>query len=377
MVSLFPLRSGIRPVFVTAKQLAAVLPRVQLVDARYSLLDPIHYGRAKFAESHAARSVFAELETPYFCGPTHSTTARHPLPEAGNFIDWCARHRIGTAPPAVSLTPVCYDDQGGGLAATRVWWMLHDLGIEAYVLDGGWGAYLAAGLPIESGASTLPPPAPRETLSQWIGKTAWQGVVPDAAVLDPANLVVDGRTADRFGSTVRPFGLDTLPGRLPNSANAPWNANLFPSNGKPAPPPPTPLPAGVFNQLKPEDTLRAQMKAAYGGRPLSETVFMCASGVTACMNVAVSTHLGFGTPRLYPGSWSELTGNQRDVIFKRALEANGGMLVETVKANLMGKPFDAQLDDVTINGRKLLAPIALDRLPALVKAVVSTLKTDE
>jgi thiosulfate/3-mercaptopyruvate sulfurtransferase len=32
------------------------------------------------------------------------------------------------------------------MGAARLWWMLDALGVEAYVLDGGFQAYLAAGL---------------------------------------------------------------------------------------------------------------------------------------------------------------------------------------------------------------------------------------
>jgi thiosulfate/3-mercaptopyruvate sulfurtransferase len=54
---------------------------------------------------------------------------------------------------------VCYDSQGG-LMATRVWWVLWHYGHEhAAVLNGGWQAWDAAGLPTAA-VGEWPAPAP-------------------------------------------------------------------------------------------------------------------------------------------------------------------------------------------------------------------------
>lgn len=52
---------------------------------------------------------------------------------------------------------ICYDSQGG-LLATRVWWALWYHGHEhATVLNGGWNAWLAAGLPTSTEWATPTP----------------------------------------------------------------------------------------------------------------------------------------------------------------------------------------------------------------------------
>ena len=54
-------------------------------------------------------------------------------------------------------TLVAYDDRGGAMAA-RLWWLLRWLGHERVaVLDGGWPAWLAAGLPLRGGPETRAP----------------------------------------------------------------------------------------------------------------------------------------------------------------------------------------------------------------------------
>jgi thiosulfate/3-mercaptopyruvate sulfurtransferase len=52
-----------------------------------------------------------------------------------------------------------------------------------------------------------------------------------------------------------------------------------------------------------------------GIRDAEHVVFYCGSGVTAAHNVLAFAHAGKGTPRLYPGSWSEwITDPSRPVV---------------------------------------------------------------
>jgi thiosulfate/3-mercaptopyruvate sulfurtransferase len=42
-----------------------------------------------------------------------------------------------------------------------------------------------------------------------------------------------------------------------------------------------------------------------------DVVSYCGSGVTACHNLLVIEHAGLGTGRLYPGSWSQWSHDER------------------------------------------------------------------
>ena len=65
---------------------------------------------------------------------------------------------------------MAYDDVGGWVAS-RLWWMLDDLGHAAVqVLDGGLAAWTAAGHPLTTDVPDLPPATLRL-------RDAWTGVV--------------------------------------------------------------------------------------------------------------------------------------------------------------------------------------------------------
>jgi thiosulfate/3-mercaptopyruvate sulfurtransferase len=299
-------------VFISTEQLKGVLGRVQLLDVRYSLVAPLTHGAEQHAKHRPVGSIFIDVEK-HLCGATHGTTARHPLPEASTFGATMASLGVGAAPC------VCFDDTAGGLAAGRCWWMLDNLGIEAYMLDGGWQAYAAAGLPVETDSPSVAAPA----LAAWPGRTAWSGTVTHADLAGAPRLL-DARTADRYGSTVRGLALDPLAGHVPGAVNRPWVQNVEPVPG---------APAGT-NRLKPVPVLKAEMEAALGGVRAEDAVFMCASGVTTCMNLAVTRHVGLGAGRIYPGSWSEYCGLRRSEVLAAQMAA-------THRAVAMRKPIMA------------------------------------
>ena len=77
---------------------------------------------------------------------------RHPLPDPVAFAA-----RLGALGIGTNDTVVAYDDMGGGYAA-RLWWMLDDLGHrDVHLLDGGIGAWTAAGLPLTTDVPSWPP----------------------------------------------------------------------------------------------------------------------------------------------------------------------------------------------------------------------------
>lgn len=174
---------------------------------------------------------------------------RHPLPGADRFAAAASRAGIGEG-----VFVVAYGSMGG---AERLWWLLRHFGHDdCAVLIGGigtWGGELSRG---EEGVE----PAtftPRERSGD---------TIEAEEILDRNELVVvDARLAPRWRGEPNP--IDTVPGRIPGSLNAPWNE---------------PVP-----DLPPGDV------AAY-----------CGSGVTSSVLVH-RLWLAGRDARLYPGSWSQ------------------------------------------------------------------------
>lgn len=266
---------------ISAPQLAARITAGQavlVVDCRADLANPAS-AHARYLQGHIPGALFADLEHD-LSDLRKPGLGRHPLPDAADFNallqrwGWTPQHLV-----------VAYDDVGGGLAAARLWWMMRTSGHDrAMVLDGGIGAWQAAGLPLEAGE---PAPASPGVADGW----AWQ---PDAS-LDAAQLqagledgivlLLDARAAPRFLGQVEP--LDPVAGHVPGAVNRPADANLTDD--------------GTF---KPAALLREEFTLLLGGRQPHQVVHMCGSGVTACQNLLAMEHAGLHGSRLFAPSWS-------------------------------------------------------------------------
>jgi thiosulfate/3-mercaptopyruvate sulfurtransferase len=100
-------------------------------------------------------------------------------------------------------------------------------------------------------------------------------------------LILDARNEERFRGEKET--LDPVGGHIPGAVNRFYADNLDD--------------AGCF--FKPVEELRAEYTALLAGRPASEVVQQCGSGVTACHNLLAMELAGFSGSKLYPGSWSE------------------------------------------------------------------------
>lgn len=324
-------------VFLTASELATVLPKVSLFDVRSSLTD-FSYGRNEFVKKRAANSFFVDLEGPTISDAAvkKATGARHPVIPMQNFIAIAESTGMGRKPA------VCYDDWGSALAA-RLWWQLTSIGCEAYLVDGGIHAYFAnKDLPVESGPEGLEKkfvdePFPSGTSYYFLankGKTAWPRTVPidfidafngpaPSALKNGGIVLTDARAPDRFDSAARPSnaGPDPLAYHIPDAVNLPFPANLT----KPQADPET--------RLKPVEELQAKFKKFFADNkienPAEQQVNSCGSGVTASFNLAVMTHVGAceydvnSFPRTYVGSWSEYSSLRRDRVMKELIAKQG------------------------------------------------------
>ena len=178
-------------------------PDLRIVDVRATLTDH-DAGRKLYGENHLPGAVFLSLEDD-LSGPKGAKGGRHPLPDMFTFASTLQTHGIGDGAKVV-----VYDDSGGMFAA-RLWWLLRYAGFDdARVLDGGYSAWTAAGLPV---TQALPSAEPRPlTLHLRPHLTATMNEVL-AKLGDSRVKLFDARSSERYRGESEP--LDNKAGHIP------------------------------------------------------------------------------------------------------------------------------------------------------------------
>ncbi|MFJ5545937.1 sulfurtransferase [Micromonospora chalcea] len=243
-----------------------------LLDVRWRLAGPP--GREDYAAGHLPGAVFVDLDTE-LCGPP-GAAGRHPLP------DPAALQAALRAAGVRAGQPVVVYDGGDGMSAARAWWTLRWAGHrQVRVLHGGYPAWTAAGLPVDTG---VPAPAPGDV-------TVAPGALP---VLDAARaarlaaaepgVLLDVRATPRYRGEHEP--VDPVAGHVPGAVNLP--APEYVTQGR----------------FPDTDALRERFAAA-GVDADAPVGAYCGSGVTAAQAVLALHLAGRPDAALYVGSWSE------------------------------------------------------------------------
>ena len=242
---------------------------LRVADTRWYLGEPDR-GRGAYRAAHVPGAVYADLEH-HLSAPAGA--GRHPLPDPPDFSAAMGRIGIGA-----EHFVVAYDDRGGAVAA-RLWWMLRAQGHEhVAVLDGGWTAWQAAGMPESDVVPRHPPP------DRALAAVPWAGIVDRDEVRGALGTVtlIDARAGERYRGETEP--VDPVAGHIPTALNLPADENL----------------AADGRFLDPE-VLRARFSDLADGAVVS----YCGSGVTACHNLLALDVAGIAGGLLYPGSWSD------------------------------------------------------------------------
>ena len=245
-----------------------------VVDCRADLLD-YEWGLRQYQAGHIPGAVHASLATD-LSGPASPTTGRHPLPSPQQFAATLARWGVTPASRVIAY------DQGPGPYAARLWWLLRAVGhADVQVLDGGWAAWTAAALPLQTAID--------ERTASVVAAREFAGWVDADTVLAGLRAgsvrVVDARGADRYAGQNET--IDPIAGHIPGAVNQPFTSNLTPDG-----------------RFKPPHLLREQWLARLDATAPTQLIASCGSGITACHNLLALSQAGLEGGRLYAGSWS-------------------------------------------------------------------------
>ncbi|MFJ6141421.1 sulfurtransferase [Kitasatospora sp. NPDC092286] len=243
-----------------------------LLDVRWQLGGPP--GIEDYTLGHLPGAHFVALDQDLAApaGPP-GRGGRHPLPDPEEF--GAALRRSGVS----AGRPVVVYDGATSLAAARAWWLLRWAGHpEVRVLDGGFAAWQAAGLPV-----TAEVPEPAEGDFKPV-----PGQLPTvdgdgAAALARTGLLLDARAGERYRGESEP--IDPRAGHIPGALSAPTTENVGPDG-----------------RFRPAAELAERFRALGAGE--RETAVYCGSGVTAAHQILALAVAGLPAA-LYPGSWSE------------------------------------------------------------------------
>lgn len=216
---------------------------------------------------------------------------RHPLPSFEKFSEVLSK--LGIQP---SSHVVIYDDKNGSNAAARFWWMLRAIDHEkVQVVNGGLQAAIKAGFPVSSEIEIFEPAEKYPVSALNLDLADIEAV--EKARNNNENRVIDVRDKNRFDGLTEP--LDLIAGHIPGAINVPFSENLDEN--------------GFYHSA---EILHQKYSQILGDVKPENTILHCGSGVTACHTLLAMDYAGIRIPKLYVGSWSEWSRNDRPMATK-------------------------------------------------------------
>ncbi|MGM7722253.1 sulfurtransferase [Metabacillus sp. Hm71] len=263
---------------VSTEWLAAEIEKMNeklvIVDTRFNLINP-EEGYNQYREGHIPGAVYADLEK-HLSAPIDQHGGRHPLPD----VDLLAKC-LGEIGIDNDSQVIIYDDQGG-MIASRLWWLLHYIGVSnVAILDGGWKKWTSENNSISTG---VPNPSVK-TLHPRVNPE-WKWVDHDEVkekLHHSDTILIDSRENPRYLGEFEP--IDPVAGHIPGARNYFWKDVLNEE--------------GSFKK-------RDELIAHFSDVPLKkEVIVYCGSGVSACPNILALKEAGYANVKLYAGSWSD------------------------------------------------------------------------
>jgi thiosulfate/3-mercaptopyruvate sulfurtransferase len=243
-----------------------------------------------YQQSHLQGALFVDVNTQLAdIKEDVSIGGRHPLPTVEQFSKTLTD--LGITPETWVLV---YDDKNGANAAARFWWMLRSIGHQkVQVLSGGIQAAIESGFPTSS-AVEVPTQVESYPVQHWQWPTIdLQGM--DAMIQKDHFVIIDVREPQRYRGETEP--IDLVAGHIPGSTNIPFTANLDTE--------------GFFLS---SEALKMKYEKAFENTSPKNRVVHCGSGVTACHTLLALAVADLPMPKLFVGSWSEWSRNNREIV---------------------------------------------------------------
>jgi thiosulfate/3-mercaptopyruvate sulfurtransferase len=248
-----------------------------LIDVRWRPDGPP--GIDRYRSGHLPGAVYVDLDA-QLAGPPGSG-GRHPLPAAADF-----EADMRAAGVRARGSVVVYDDADATIAA-RAWWLLRYFGYERVrVLDGGFGAWQAAGEPVSTEDVAADP-------GDFAAEPGHLPVLDAAAAAEVARsgILLDARAPARYRGETEP--IDPVAGHIPGALSAPTAENV--DSG------------GLFRSVAELQARFADLGIDAGSSDVGGDSHVvgayCGSGVTAAHEVLALELAGIPAA-LYVGSWS-------------------------------------------------------------------------
>ncbi|MCF8325828.1 MAG: sulfurtransferase [Leadbetterella sp.] len=246
--------------------------------------------KANYETEHLESAFFVDLNTQLAdIKSDFADGGRHPLPAIESFAQTLSDLGISR-----DKHIVIYDDNNGSNASARFWWMLKSVGHEkVQVLNGGLKQAKKNLFPLSSKTEKAESISEPYQIDHWNMPTIDLNEV-ESISQNPNYIVVDVRDPERYAGKVEP--IDLIAGHIPGAINIPFTENLDEN--------------GLF--LKPHE-LRNKYDTLFGQTKTENITVHCGSGVTACHTLLALAYAEMEIPKLYVGSWSEWSRNNKTI----------------------------------------------------------------
>lgn len=261
-------------------------PHVVLVDAR---------GGAgvyeKYLTAHLENAIYVDLEKDLAHKTDPKFGGRHPLPDIRLFAKKLGE--LGISPVTKIFV---YDEKTGAMAAARFWWMMKAVGHEhVFVLNGGMQAAIQAGFPVTDKIPEITP-CDAYPVTEWKMPVITMQEVENE-MKNKTSVLIDVREAYRYNGESEP--IDLVAGHIPGAVNIPYLENL-----------------DADGNFISDEELKKKYEEVVKNNTGKDIICQCGSGVTACHTILAMEQAGIKNVKLYVGSWSEWSRNEKEIVAK-------------------------------------------------------------
>jgi thiosulfate/3-mercaptopyruvate sulfurtransferase len=261
------------------KNIAA--PNLSIVDASFFLPADHRDARKEFNNCHIPGAVFFDINEI----ADKSTNLPHMLPTENEFS-----HHVSNLGISNEHHVICYDANGGPMAAMRAWWSFRVFGHDRVsVLSGGLPKWQNENHAI----SSVPGVVTNQQFSAKRNKYLVKNIEQISENIQSQNLqMVDARSEGRYNGTEVEPRAGLRQGHIPGAINLPFEKLLDSKN---------------FMTMRSADEILSIIMEA-GIDPKIPLISSCGSGVTAAPLIMALYLIGNKQAAIYDGSWTEWAG---------------------------------------------------------------------